>query len=125
LLLNLANNNIGQLVPPAGWKSAREYGTFGDNGYISPSGRWQAKAQVGGAIALANAIPDMGAISTVTVNTFPLPIQDIKSKTKLDFSNKGLEVEDAIIIAALLPLNVSRTISTYIPILVIADISCV
>jgi hypothetical protein len=57
---------------------------------------------------------DMRAISTVTVNTFPLPIQEIKSKTELDFSNKGLKVEDAIIIAALLPLNVSRTISTYL-----------
>jgi hypothetical protein len=49
----------------------------------------------------------MGAISTVIVNTFPLPIQDIKSKAALEFSGKGLKVEDAIIIAALLPSNVS------------------
>ena len=45
---------------------------------------------------------------TVTINKFPLPIQDIKTKTELDFSSKGLQVEDAIIIAALIPLNVSR-----------------
>jgi hypothetical protein len=49
------------------------------------------------------------AISTVIVNTFPLPIQDIKSKAALDFSGKGLKEEDAIIIAALIPSNVSRT----------------
>jgi hypothetical protein len=66
-----------------------------------------------GIIALCGVIKDMGAISTVTVNTFPLPIQEIKSKTELDFSNKGLKVEDVIIIAALLPLNVSRTISAF------------
>jgi hypothetical protein len=52
-------------------------------------------------------ISDNGAISTVIVNTFPLPIQDIKSKAKLDFSGKGLKGEDAIIIAALIPSNVS------------------
>jgi hypothetical protein len=50
-----------------------------------------------------------GAISTVIVNTFPLPIQDIKSKSELDFAGKGLKVEDAIIIAASIPSNVSRT----------------
>jgi hypothetical protein len=54
-------------------------------------------------------IQDIGPISTVTVNTFPLPIQDIKSKAELDFSGKGLKVEDAIIIAALIPSNVSCT----------------
>ena len=48
-------------------------------------------------------------MKTVTINTFALPIQDIKTKSELDFSGKGLRVEDAIIIAALIPLNVSRT----------------
>ena len=47
-------------------------------------------------------------MKTVTINTFALPIQDIKTKTELDFSGKGyLRVEDAIIVAALIPLNVS------------------
>jgi hypothetical protein len=58
---------------------------------------------------LAVGIRDNGAISTVIVNTFPLPIQDIKSKAELDFSGKKLQVEDVIIIAALIPSNVSRT----------------
>jgi hypothetical protein len=40
---------------------------------------------------------------------FPLPIQDIKTKIELDFSEKELCSLDAIVIAALLPLNVSGT----------------
>jgi hypothetical protein len=43
------------------------------------------------------------------VNTFPLPIQDIKSEAELDFSGKGLKVEDAVVISALIPSNVSLT----------------
>jgi hypothetical protein len=62
-----------------------------------------------GPAAIADAIKDMRTISTVIVNTFPLPIQDIKSKAELDFSGKELEVEDAIIIAAMIPSNVSQT----------------
>lgn len=44
---------------------------------------------------------------TVTIHKFTLPIQDIKTKTELDLSGKELGVEDAIIVAALIPLNVS------------------
>ena len=51
---------------------------------------------------------------------FPLPIQDIKTKIELDFSGKELCALDAIVIAALLPLNVSGTQFGY-P--VIADIA--
>jgi hypothetical protein len=72
---------------------------------------WQrAWGDRSGVFALADVIPGMGAISTVIVNTFPLPIQDIESKAELDFSGKGLKAEDAIIIAALIPSNVSRKI---------------
>ena len=49
-----------------------------------------------------------GALVTVTINKFALPVQDIKTKAELDLSGKGLGVEDAIILAALIPLNVSR-----------------
>ena len=51
---------------------------------------------------------------------FPLPIQDIKTKIELNFSGKELCSLDAIVIAALLPLNVSGTHFGY-PI--IADIA--
>jgi hypothetical protein len=56
---------------------------------------------------------DNGALSTVIMNKFPLPIQDIKTKAVLDFSGKELGQLDAIVIAALLPLNVSRAIHTH------------
>jgi hypothetical protein len=56
---------------------------------------------------LAIGIKDNGALSTVAMNKFSLPIQDIKTKAKLDFSGKELNSLDAIVIAALLPLNVS------------------
>ena len=50
-----------------------------------------------------------GALVTVTINEFAIPIQDIKTKAELDLSDKGLGVQDTIIIAALVPLNVSCT----------------
>jgi hypothetical protein len=62
----------------------------------------------GDAVLIANDIRDMGAVSHVIFTSFPLPIQEIKSKAELDFSNKGLKTEDVIIIAALIPLNVSK-----------------
>jgi hypothetical protein len=55
-----------------------------------------------------------GAISTVIVHKFPLPIQDIKTKAELDLSGNELNHLDAIIIAALLPLNVSRALFGYL-----------
>ena len=56
---------------------------------------------------LPSIISTMGALSTFTLNEFPLPIQDIKTVAKLDFSGKQLKVEEASIIAELIPLNVS------------------
>jgi hypothetical protein len=93
------------MVLPEGWQQTGRTEWTHDDGS-------KAMANPGkpdGIIALANAIPGMGAISTVIVNTFPLPIQDIKSKAELDFSGKELRVEDIIIIAALIPSNVSHT----------------
>jgi hypothetical protein len=65
----------------------------------------------GGAIIISAWIShkDKGALSTVTMYKFPLPIEDIKTKIELDFSGKELCSLDAIVIAALLPLNVSGT----------------
>jgi hypothetical protein len=76
--------------------------------------------EMSGAVAIADAIKNMGALSTVTMYKFPLSIQDIKTKIELDFSGKKLCPLDAIVIAALLPLNVSGTQFGY-PI--IADIT--
>jgi hypothetical protein len=81
-------------------------GNKGDETELDMSGKTSG---AGDSTMLAGEVVGNGAISTVIVNTFPLPIQDIKSKAELDFSGKGLKVEDAIIIAALIPSNVSRT----------------
>ena len=62
---------------------------------------------------IADAIKDMGAISTVVVHKFPLLVQDIKTKAELDLSGKELNHLDAIIIAVFLSLNVSRSIFGY------------
>jgi hypothetical protein len=48
-----------------------------------------------------------GAMSTLIMYKFPLPIQDIKTKAELNFPGKRLCDLDAIVVAALLPLNVS------------------
>jgi hypothetical protein len=108
--LDISNNSIGLIdIFPDGWSSKYNDGcapfvhTDGRKQNVVPEG-----AKSSGVIAIANVIPDMRAMSTVIVNTFPLPIQDIKSKSELDFSGRGLKVEDAIIIAALIPANVSR-----------------
>jgi hypothetical protein len=106
--LNIADNKLGVLASQGGW--TKEPG----KNYCSPTGKYQQEKPAGvelkplGIIALADAIPSMRAISTVIVNTFPLPIQDIKLKAELDFSGKELKGEDIVIIAALIPSNVSH-----------------
>jgi hypothetical protein len=57
LSLNLANNNLGEIVLPAGWKSKRN--NLGS--WVGPNGQLQ-NAKPGkpeGIIAIANAIPDI------------------------------------------------------------------
>ena len=53
-----------------------------------------------GARILAEDIKDMGALSKLKVNTYELPIQELKTATELDLSGKGLEVEDATIVSS-------------------------
>ena len=85
--LDVSRNNLGQLVPPstlpAGWQ-----GPDGGGYYEGPDGEYE-KSPPGslplGIIALANATPDMGAI------------------TSLSLASNGLGVEGAKIIAAVLP----------------------
>jgi hypothetical protein len=115
--LDFSKNDIGELVAPTefwptecppGWKEGKSKADGSRIFKPAAGGKWAFKIPLG-AIVLADSIKNNAAISTVIVHTFPLPIQDIKSKSALDFSRKGLKVEDAIIIAALIPSNVSRT----------------
>jgi hypothetical protein len=112
--LDISNNDIGQLGLPEGWSTDYISSYTGDDKYKHTDGRKQATAPEGSRIraesiiALASAISDMGALATVIMHKYPLPIEDIKTKAELDLSGKGLVDLDAIVLAALLPLNVSR-----------------
>eukprot|EP00935_MAST-01C_sp_MAST-1C-sp1_P000868 g868.t1 len=67
----------------------------------------------GCAVLVAHEVKNNGALVTVTINKFALPIQHIRTRAELDLSGKSLGVEDAIIIAALIPLNGALTIITF------------
>jgi hypothetical protein len=81
--LNLANNNIGEL--PTGWKADKNQGD-GRPIYQPLGGAWQFECpKLEGVIAIANAIPDMGAM------------------TSLSLASNHLGIEGTKIIAAVLP----------------------
>jgi hypothetical protein len=133
--LDVSSNDLGEAdLLPTGWqlqKNTRWKYELKDGrrikGGLSDSFRGQNTpppgSKLSGAIALANALKDNGTIMTVTMCKFPLPIQDIKTKAELELSGKLLVGEDAIVIAALLPLNVSGTMS--VDILIIANIKTI
>jgi hypothetical protein len=67
--LNLASNGIAKLVLPEGW--SEKYEDAASFGYTHGDGREQKEAPEGskpeGAIAIANAIKDMGALSVLSL----------------------------------------------------------
>ena len=69
--LNLASNGIGELVLPKGW--SEKYGDAKRFGYTHGDGREQKEAPAGstpeGAIAIANAIKDMRALSLLNLSS--------------------------------------------------------
>jgi hypothetical protein len=83
-VLNLASNNLREIVLAAGWRSK-------DNDdrapWVGPEGQEQDETpgKPEGIIAIANAIPDMGAM------------------TSLNLASNSLGIEGAKIIAAFLP----------------------
>jgi hypothetical protein len=105
--LNISNNNLGQLVPPKGWRVEVQ---DGGNAYFGPNGdaSWDkpAGSKPEGIIALANAIPNMGAISQFTFSgdrSDSKPVTMETSITEADFSGKGLGLSGAIMLSAFLP----------------------
>jgi hypothetical protein len=88
LVLNLASNNLGALVMPEGWSRGRGYhenGWYEWYTHISGTDQKERPIKPEGIIALANAIPDMRAL------------------TSLNLASNGFSVEVAKIIAAVLP----------------------
>jgi hypothetical protein len=66
--LNLAANNLGQLVLPEGWSGLDDGGEYKD-----PGGEKHQQAPAGskpeGIIVLANAIKDMGALTSLDISS--------------------------------------------------------
>jgi hypothetical protein len=93
LSLNLAKNNLGELVPPEGWTQCTDWNgalQVGSAGWYKHADGQEQKAPPAGAkpegiIAFANAVPDMRAM------------------TSLNLASNSLGIEGAKIIAAFLP----------------------
>jgi hypothetical protein len=87
--LNLAANNLGQLVLPEGWS-----GPDGDGEYEDPDGEYHKQAPAGskpeGIIALANVIPDMGALTTLDISNNAIGISLPPGWTHSIGTNNGL-----------------------------------
>jgi hypothetical protein len=85
--LNISNNRIGWLSVPDGWETKKDNGDY--QVFKPPGGKWAKDAPPGakaeGIIAIANAIPDMRAL------------------TSLNLASNIFGVEGAKIIAAVLP----------------------
>jgi hypothetical protein len=108
-VLNLASNNLGELVLPGGWakrqvESEEEYNAYGEEVFVHTDGTKQKQApggsKPGGVIALANAIPDMGAM------------------TSLDLASNRLGAEGAKIVAGAFKVTMCT------PAIILAPFSC-
>jgi hypothetical protein len=67
--LNFASNNLGELVLPDGWSIKDEYMSY--QMYREQKSGREQKGRPGkpeGVIALANAIPDMGALTSLDIS---------------------------------------------------------
>jgi hypothetical protein len=115
--LNLADNNIGQLVMSNGWQfdeDADEYWKEVEGEELVekqlPAGEQLAIESPVGVIAIVNAIKDMRALTKLIFGgdqwyngqklTTPKPATLEVGMVEADFSNKGLQASGAIIVAA-------------------------
>jgi hypothetical protein len=106
--LNLASNDLGAIV---GWTHHRYMAK--DYLFMHSDGRHQKQLPEGeeigkpeGLIAIANAIPDMRAISQFTFSGDDEESEPVTMETSMveaDFSKKGLGVSGAIMLSAFLP----------------------
>jgi hypothetical protein len=66
--LNLADNNLGKIVLPAGWRSRDNDGSAP---WVGPNEQQQSAkpGKAEGIIAIANVIPDMGALSSLILKS--------------------------------------------------------
>jgi hypothetical protein len=130
--LNLADNGLGEIMLPEGWRRTGETEwthTDGSKAYAKPG-------KPEGIIALANAIPGMGAILSVNLLNNKIGVDQAKAlasilkehptlkslcgnsgeETELDMSGRGMDAGDAIMLVPeivdnglLTSLNLSST----------------
>ena len=60
------------------------------------------ETDMSGVIKFTEDMKDMGSLSKLKMDRYELPVQEIKTATELDLSNKGLGKLDAIVIAVLI-----------------------
>jgi hypothetical protein len=88
--LNLANNNLGQLVPPDGW----DYQSNRSPAFKHSDGRRQNVPPDGtkpeGVIAIANAMPGMGALLSANLLKNNIPVEQAQELVKIMQSHKTL-----------------------------------
>jgi hypothetical protein len=113
--LNLANNNLGGLVLPEGWQhTGYSEWTYSDGSKVR-----ETPGKPEGIIAIANVIPDMGAILSVNLLKNNIPMEQAKAlasilkdhptlkslcgssgeETVLDMSGQSIGAEGAIMLA--------------------------
>jgi hypothetical protein len=94
-ILNLAKNNLGELVLPEGWTEDVNCNTY-ELVYNHTDGREQ-KDKPGkpeGIIAIANAIPDMGALAKLDIsNNYNGQGEPFQLITEV-CNTKGIELDD-------------------------------
>jgi hypothetical protein len=71
----------------------------------------QGQWDMSGVIKFAEDMKDMGSLSKLKMDEYDLPVQEIKTATALDLSGKGLQVEDAIVIVALIKVQANFKIT--------------
>jgi hypothetical protein len=99
-VLNLASNNLGECVLAAGWRSKDDDDMAP---WVGPEGQEQDEkpGKPEGIIAIANAIPEMGALTKLTFGDKQVVTMTIEI-TEANFSGK-LKSHEAQIVAAFLP----------------------
>jgi hypothetical protein len=88
----MSNNKLGEIVPPAGWKSGTYNGgkyqkVDGSDHETAPPG-WPGKPE--GVIAIANAIPAMRALSSVNLLKNNISVEQAQELLKIMLSHKNL-----------------------------------
>jgi hypothetical protein len=105
--LNLANNSLGDIVILEGWtEQVNSERTGYEYKHLDGTVQGGKPGKPEGVIAIANAIPDMRAISTFMFSGDGRDSEPITMETSMveaDFGGKYLGTSGAIMVAAFLP----------------------